>query len=813
MSLQLSAVPAGFILTLPISSITGRYEVNWGDFTSDVSNVSFPAHSYEVGGDYTIIIYIHQGSSIGTFGLPNWPGSSYLSAINNWEYIGLNNLNYIGGAALVTVPHTLPNSVTNMSNMFNGASNFNQNIGGWNVSNVTNMSNMFNGASNFSISNYSLTLVGWAALPSLKTGVSFYGGKSIYNFASSALSKLTNVYHWEITCDSSIIIGSLNLPIINLSLSLSFSAIPSNFSINLPLYNPNGTYFVDWGDNTAIELNSSTHIYSIGGDYTINISILPGGSIGSFGNNDLLIGPVGPWPGSEYLRAINDWNNIGLTKLHYIGGAALVTVPNTLPNTVTNISNMFDGASNFNQNISGWNVSNVTDMSSMFQTASKFNQAIGIWNVNNVTNMSNMFNNATNFNKNIGGWNICNVTDMSNILLNATNFDTLNFTNTLIGWAALPLLKTGISLYGGNSIYNFASSALSKLKDLYKWNFSNHVCVIKTQDSLSLTLSAIPAGTFVSLPLGNINGTFLVNWGDSTPVQTALSHTYNSNGTYNILIAIISEPLTYIRNFGLPNWSGSMYLTAINEWGNIGLSNLNYIGGAALVSVPNTLPLTVTNMNSMFQNATNFNQNISGWNVSQVTTMNSMFQNATNFNQNISGWNVSQVTTMNSMFQNATNFNQNINDWNVSEVTNMNSMFQNATKFNQNISGWVVSNVAFMTNMFNGASSFNTLNLSNTLLGWGKLSPLLQTNVVLGLNPGSAIYDFAVPAYNTLTNLPTNWNISPIPSFVPMPHSQPHFYTMIKSIHSDNNEFNKTKSFSKPIGSSVRNSRVVSKRT
>ena len=75
-------------------------------------------------------------------------------------------------------------------------------------------------------------------------------------------------------------------------------------------------------------------------------------------------------------------------------------------------------------------------------------------------------------------------------------------------------------------------------------------------------------------------------------------------------------------------------------------------------------------------------------NILSNTSMARMFQNATNFNSNISRWNTSNVTNMSSMFQNATAFNQKIsydasnNYWDTTNVTNMNSMFDSATVFN-----------------------------------------------------------------------------------------------------------------------------------
>ena len=69
------------------------------------------------------------------------------------------------------------------------------------------------------------------------------------------------------------------------------------------------------------------------------------------------------------------------------------------------------------------------------------------------------------------------------------------------------------------------------------------------------------------------------------------------------------------------------------------------------------------NMGHMFQNAIQFNQDISSWDVVLVTNMKLMFDGAIAYtglvtNENV--WNVSSVTDMAGMFQNATQFNQDI---------------------------------------------------------------------------------------------------------------------------------------------------------
>ena len=180
-------------------------------------------------------------------------------------------------------------------------------------------------------------------------------------------------------------------------------------------------------------------------------------------------------------------------------------------------------------------------------------------------------------------------------------------------------------------------------------------------------------------------------------------------------------------------------------------------------------------MSNMFVFATVFNQNIGNWDVSRVTNFNSMFSSANNFNNggspSISGWTINTISgvTMSAMFSYPSSFNQPIGSWNVSKVTNMTQMFYGNNAFNQPLSGWNVSSVTIMSQMFGFTSVFNqdignwnisgvtnfssfmdsktpitfsTTNLDSIYNGWPTKTP--QTG--LTINFGSAKYTSASSA-------------------------------------------------------------------
>ena len=107
----------------------------------------------------------------------------------------------------------------------------------------------------------------------------------------------------------------------------------------------------------------------------------------------------------------------------------------------------------------------------------------------------------------------------------------------------------------------------------------------------------------------------------------------------------------------------------------------------------------VENMSQMFYKSY-FNGDISKWNVSKVKTMYGMF-NSSWFKGDISNWDVSNVESMQGMFQ-YTRFNNDISNWNVSKCHDFENMFMNDTLFCQDLSNWKIKKGSNTNMMFWG---------------------------------------------------------------------------------------------------------------
>ena len=126
---------------------------------------------------------------------------------------------------------------------------------------------------------------------------------------------------------------------------------------------------------------------------------------------------------------------------------------------LTSLVSMFRAASSFQGgSITNWEVSNVTDMSEMFYGATKFNGDIGNWDVLNVQKMGRMFQETYDFNQDIGNWDVSNVTEMY-CMFETTEW----FSQDLSSWDVSSV----------TNMWRMFKDALSFSGDLSGWNVLN----------------------------------------------------------------------------------------------------------------------------------------------------------------------------------------------------------------------------------------------------------------------------------------------------------------------------------------------------
>lgn len=223
--------------------------------------------------------------------------------------------------------------------------------------------------------------------------------------------------------------------------------------------------------------------------------------------------------------------------------------------SVVDMSNMFYGLQNFNQNIGDWNVSNVVDMRKMFFHASSFNQPIGNWNTANVQSLCSMFEGATAFNQPIGNWNTSNVSDISYMFALASSFNQ-------------PIGDWDVSNVGNMNGVFYMASAFNK--PLENWNVSN------------VTLMAFMfVGSAFNQPIGN--------WdvGNVTDMYAMFSNNTKFNQPIGNWITKNVEDMAMMFQ------SASAFNQPIENWS---VSKVKF-------------------MYDMFKNATKFDQPLGNWNL------------------------------------------------------------------------------------------------------------------------------------------------------------------------------------------------------
>ena len=597
--------------------------------------------------------------------------------------------------------------------------------------------------------NYDSLLIGWAALPSVQPNQTLNVGTVEYTpAASSARAKLVNDYNWTITdagrtnvvpVATDVLIAGTPKVGDQLMASYTFTDADGDAESGSTFQwyvadDANGTNAAAITDSTA---NTFTPTSAQAGKF-VKVEVTPNDGI------ELGTSVSSPWVEVPSLFLLAE-NGITITckdaspgDTGVVGGVTYTAVDET---TLRSIAN----------------------------DATRWGELQTVC-TSGIINMSEMFNDPTNvvdfsnFNTNISHWDMSSVTDFSNFL-NYTSFSQSNY-SALIEALNTQTLQLGTEenpIKFGALGLTYAGSDLDKrinIIDTYNWDFEgdaiNTENILWTPVQVNPTLKATEYFKF-KLSIDGLQitdahkGELLLIWQPNEYSNYELPNViYQGEGVWGALVSDFVEandfPVekeftisTVITNAfgGTTNHTSSEFNMTLeiqySDKFSVLVNGITVVctdaveGEKGIISykgedrvftkrsknqittdnAASTCTSGITDMSYLFDGKSNFDQDISSWDVSQVVNMEKMFNNAHTFNQDISKWDVSSVTNMYAMFFNAQIFNQDLSSWNVGAVTNMGAMFNSATLFNQDISSWDVSSVIYMDAMFASTSAFD----------------------------------------------------------------------------------------------------------
>ncbi|MCL6296737.1 BspA family leucine-rich repeat surface protein, partial [Jejuia spongiicola] len=225
------------------------------------------------------------------------------------------------------------------------------------------------------------------------------------------------------------------------------------------------------------------------------------------------------------------------------------------------------------------NLSQTISMQSMFLGCSSFVDNGGVinnWEVSNVTNMEEMFNGATSFNQSLGSWDISKVTNMADLFTGVT-LSTTNYDATLIGWHTdssgvandgIDDVPNNITLHGGNSQYCTAETAWNSLDTSFNWTITDDGPGCTAEDYF-ITTWVVEENETITIPTTGTGYSYDVDWSydgitfnpESTNVSEDATSTTLTAGTY--IVAIRGAfPRIYFNNTGDKD-----KIQTIEQWG------------------------------------------------------------------------------------------------------------------------------------------------------------------------------------------------------------------------------------------------------
>ena len=378
---------------------------------------------------------------------------------------------------------------------------------------------------------------------------------------------------------------------------------------------------------------------------------------------------------------------------------------------VTDMSYLFDEIRSFTGNVSEWNVSSVTDMGNMFGSTN-FNGDLSKWDVSSVTNMDSMFEFSL-FNGDISNWDVSNVIDMSYMFMESQfNGDISKWDVSNVEVMTCMFYK---SQFNGDISKWDVSNVINMKRMFYKSPFSGNLdnWNVKNVSNLVKIFQKTPLESnpplWYTKKVKEWNG--VLKEQDRVLKESfdfdSVNKQKKSINAYDAILTKIVQKILYKSRLSkedrnvILSLPVASYKTNDSEIHLLIEKCIEFFGPTCNLNWIDTS--NVTNMKKLFWE-TEFNGDISQWNVSNVTDMTSMFCSQKDsfyaFNGDLNNWDVSNVTTMEMMFMGACGANPSISKWDVSNVKDMYQMFAWNQKFDDDISNWNVGNVRNMALMF-----------------------------------------------------------------------------------------------------------------
>ena len=670
---------------------------------------------------------------------------------------------------------------TTLKGMFRDATSFNQRVD-WNTPGITDTSDMFRGATSFNASVNSLVMYTVTDASHMFDGATSFDGE-LGAWQTSSMVTMNSMFRGATSFNHSLATfatGNVTDMAHMFDGATSFNNIVNNFSTS--------------------SVTSMNSMFSGARNFNSDIT---GWDVSRVGD-----------AGSMFAGATNFDQSLA----------------NWQVGSMTNMSHMFDGATVFGRSNSGaggvgnWNISSVADMTSAFANTNYFNESLDNWATINLERALGVFAHAGAFDQSLAAWDTTHLVDGDGIGIEYSGISTANYSKSLAGW--------GRQAQPSRPANSIRLDATDKTFDRLWEQSRRFVLTTKGWDirdagraseqtplsmsydfTAALTDATVLAdgGVTVYLPLSG-QSRLTVDWGDgsrdSYSAGSPIFHFYSLivgdpelDVTYTV--SVTGQATNFDSRVG--QGTGMSYVSAINTWGQIGLTSLDHAlsnmtglktaipalpptvrtlahmydglvsaSAASGVIAPSATWVTtnVIDMSSMFADSNILISSLSGWNTSNVIDMSSMFSGdpagphpsiaaldlsswnvanvenmdamfrGTDFNGSINGWNVGKVRSMAGMFARATSFNKPLDLWNISSVRNLSSMFEGATAFNRPLATWNTRSAANFHAMFDGASTFDQSLSTWSIANSADMSDFLSGSGISATNYGATLDGF-----------------------------------------------------------------------